>query len=388
MTTFLKQDTSPDYIYLDVNAYNYQSIDQPAPILQFSQTRNLPVLENSGDYCLSITRFQLDTFNLPTFIAEIEPNQGNRDLTIDSVTLEYDDGVNPVYIIQQPIIWEPQNTNISLPPPPNANANGLQFPSEYYHCYNFKFYIDLVNKALVSANDALKLAVGGGFSPLAPFLNWDVDKVSATLYADASYYDEENVSPNRIKLYFNQALYAHFNSLLAYHEGYSATQGRNYRMIFEKNQGKSLETIGGNAYLVLPQEYSTIDTWTPINSIVFTTSSLPIVSTQISQPAIYTNNQLVTGANGNNANVARIITDLQTNEMVYKPNLLYAPSAEYRRIAMTGNNTINDVSIQIFWKDKFGTLFPMYLEAGASASIKILFEKKLTKKIQPLLTDK
>ena len=79
MTSFLKQDNSPDYVYLDVNAYNYQSIDQPAPILQFSQTRNLPVLENSENYNLSITRFQLDTFNLPTFIAEIQPNQADPD---------------------------------------------------------------------------------------------------------------------------------------------------------------------------------------------------------------------------------------------------------------------------------------------------------------------
>ena len=200
MATFKKSDNTPDYLYLDVNAYNYQSINQPSPILQFSQTRNNPVLENSGDYCLSITRFQLDTFNLPTFIAEIEPNQGNRDLTIDTITLEYDDGVNPVYVVQQPVIWEPQNTNIPLPPPPNATASGLQFPSQYYHCYNFKFYIDLVNKALATATASLNAAVGGGFSSLAPFLYWDADRVSATLYADASYYDEENVVPNKINL--------------------------------------------------------------------------------------------------------------------------------------------------------------------------------------------
>lgn len=371
----------PDYLYLDVNAYNYQSIDQPAPRLQFSQTRNNPVLKNAEDYNLSITRFQLDTFNLPTLIAEIQPNQGDRNLTIDSVTLEYEDGAGNIYTYRQYINWSPQNTNESLPPPPNATSNGLQYNTPYYYCYNFQYYIDLINKALVAANTGLiaTLAAAGivlAPAPKAPFLVWDSSETKATVYSDATYYDEENVAPNRIKLYFNQALYAHFNSLLAYHKGYSITEGRNYQLIFEKNYGKNIETISGSNYLVLPQEYPTIDTWTPINSIVFTSSSLPIVSTLLADPAIYTNNSLVQGANGNNSNIARIITDLQTNEMVYKPNLLYAPSAEYRRIALVGNQEIRDISIEIYWKDKFGRLNEFYLESGAAASLKILFEKK------------
>jgi len=386
MATFKKSDNTPDYLYLDVNAYNYQSINQPSPILQFSQTRNNPILENAEDYNLSITRFQLDTFNLPTFIAEIQDNQGDRNLTIDSITLEYDDGAT-VHTSQQYIKWIPQNSSEPLPLAPNATASGLQVQSPYYYCYNFQYYIDLINTALADATTAINSA--GSISPAskAPFLVWDKNTSSATIYADATYYDEENTAQNRIKLYFNQALYAHFNSFNAYHLGYSATLGRNYRMIFEKNSGKNIEVINSHNYIYLPQEYSTIETWTPINSIVFTSSSLPIVSTQLAEPAIYSNNALVQGANGNNANVARIITDLQTNELCYKPNLLYAPSAEYRRIALTGNQSIRDISIEIYWKDKFGRLNPMYLEAGASASIKILFEKKIKNKLKPLFEE-
>lgn len=373
---FMPQNNDPDYVYLDVNAYNFQNVNQPSPVLKFEQSRNNPVLHNSGDYVMSIVRFQLDTFNLPTFIAEIEPNQSNRDLTIDSITLEYDDGLNPVTTVQQPIIWIPQNTYVTPPPPPSSTSNGLQYPSEYYHCYSFKYYIDLINNAFSAATSTLNTTLGT--SIVAPFMYWNSDKVSATLYAEQSRFD--STSSPIVRIYFNQALYAHFNSFIALNNGPSATLGRNYQILIEKYQNVNSVTFGAITYLFNDQEYSTIDTWTPINSIVFTSSSLPIIPTQVSQPAIYTNSSLIQGSNGNNANISRIITDLQTNEMVYKPNLLYAPSAEYRRISMTGNQTINDISIEIYWKDKFGTLFPMYLEPGASASVKILFEKKFKTK--------
>ena len=62
--------------------------------------------------------------------------------------------------------------------------------------------------------------------------------------------------------------------------------------------------------------------------------------------------------------------------MVYKPNLIYVPSAQYRLIHLTTSQPINNIDIQCFWKDKKGVLRPFILLIGASASIKILFQKK------------
>ena len=103
-------------------------------------------------------------------------------------------------------------------------------------------------------------------------------------------------------------------------------------------------------------------------------STLPIVSTQLSSPFVYFDGELL---NTNiPMNFAPIISDMATNEMVYKPNLLYVPSAEYRLIDMKGDNDISTVDIQVYWKDKRGNLQPFILQSGASASIKILFTKK------------
>lgn len=126
-------------------------------------------------------------------------------------------------------------------------------------------------------------------------------------------------------------------------------------------------------YIVFPQELSTIDTWCPINAVVFTSNTLPIVINQFSANTTL-GKQPAPTAIGND--FALIITDLQTNQQGYKPNILYNPSAEYRRIDMTGNQGIRNIDINVFWRTKTGLLIPFVLGSGGCASLKILFEKK------------
>ena len=134
-------------------------------------------------------------------------------------------------------------------------------------------------------------------------------------------------------------------------------------------------------HIVLEQELSTIDTWCPINGIVFTTNTLPIVINQ------YTSNVTLNSDRPNpeaGADFALIITDLQTNQQGYKPNLLYTPTAEYRRVDMTGNLGLTNIDIRVFWRAKTGQLIPMKLGCGVTASIKLLFQKKLLAEKQQL----
>jgi hypothetical protein len=134
-------------------------------------------------------------------------------------------------------------------------------------------------------------------------------------------------------------------------------------------------------FIQVHQELSTIDTWCPVNGIVFTTNTLPIVTNQYSSNSVINNDRpsFETGAQ-----YALIITDLQTNEQGYKPNLLYNPTAEYRRIDMTGNRGLTNIDIRVFWRAKTGQLIPFKLSSGISASIKILFQKKILGEKQQL----
>lgn len=130
---------------------------------------------------------------------------------------------------------------------------------------------------------------------------------------------------------------------------------------------------GANLLIRQPQELSTIDTWTPINAIVFTTTSLPIVVNQFSASSSI-GDKPPSGSTSNE--FAFIITDIQSNDQGFRPNVLYTPSAQFRYIDLTGNQPIRNIDIAIFWRSTTGALIPMVLASGAQASIKLLFEKK------------
>jgi hypothetical protein len=126
-------------------------------------------------------------------------------------------------------------------------------------------------------------------------------------------------------------------------------------------------------FIVLKQEISTIDAWCPISSIVFTSNQLPIVVSQFSSAnttGIATN----PAVEGNR--FALVITDLMTNQQGFRPNIIYNPTAEYRRITLTGNIGIRNIDITVFWRSKTGQLLPFRLPSGGSATLKLFFEKK------------
>lgn len=377
-----KKAQNPDMVYYDIVSTNFQSTTSEEPFLRFNETRTNPVIQNSGEYYLSIVRFSLDTYNLPNFICEIQPEQANPILSIYSVTLEFDDGVGNITPSQQRYInWIPQNKNLPVPIPPNQTVSGFQETNtEYYYCYQFQFFIELINLALGQATADIIATVP---TLLQPVLTWDVTTSKAILQAQASNYNQSNVA--RVKIYFNPPLFALFNSFPSFNfgTGSSVTLGRNYQMLIADYQGVNtillptnpIAPVVAQVWTQMFQEFSTIDTWTPISSIVFTSNTVPIISNQLSAPLIFNNGKTSVGI-GNNANFAQIITDFQTNQQVFKPNILYTPTAEYRRIDMTGNQPLTNIDINVYWRDKLGSLVPFRLASGSTASIKFLFEKK------------
>ena len=59
LSTF-KKAQNPDMVYYDIVSTNFQSTTTEEPFLRFNETRTNPVIQNTGDYYLSIVRFSLD----------------------------------------------------------------------------------------------------------------------------------------------------------------------------------------------------------------------------------------------------------------------------------------------------------------------------------------
>lgn len=387
LSTF-KKTQNPDMIYYDIVSTNFQTTTTEEPFLRFNETRTNPIINNSGDYYLSIVRFSLDTYNLPNIICEIQPNQGDPDLSIYSLTLEYDDGVGGITPSSQVFLnWIPQNVNATVPIPPSATSNKFQENTPYYYCYQFQYFLSLINTAFATAMASVIANTGGALSPLfgaeQPVMTWDTTSNSAILQAQEQYFDKSQTA--KVRIYFNPPLFALFNSFpsLNFGTGSNVSLGRNHQMVIANFGGINTILLPTNVtppavqtvWTQMFQEFSTIDTWTPVASIVFTSNTIPIISNQLSAPLVFNNGQSSTGI-GNNANFAQIITDMATNQQVFKPNVLYSPTAEYRRIDMTGNTPLTNIDINVYWRDKLGQLIPFVLASGSSASIKFLFERK------------
>jgi hypothetical protein len=453
---------NPDYVYLDLQQSNvYNNTTGPDVDVNFVETRDNPVIANTGEYNMSVTRFQIDSYNLPTIVVEPDITQSDVNKTVHKVAIMTfggstaipvpDPNKNIASVVN--VTWVP---NPIYPAPSMSTLTGKNtVENPYYWCNSYHYFIDLVNTALQSASIAnynylftncitgASTAIKGEFFdaafksfPTPPFLDWDTDTLKAKLYVNHCYNlpassnwavrpitwsgsvgTLDTALPLHFKVALSPSLYALFNSFPATETILTTTTGtkekfyvlninsRGYPIItpsptIQKTLFSSYNfgpTLSGSTYTLSPttsttytysnqfleisQELSTIDTWSPVNGIVFTTNTLPIVANQFNSNSVINSDRpsFVTGEQ-----YALIITDLQSNEQGYKPNLLYNPTAEYRRIDMTGNRGLTNIDIRVFWRAKTGQLIPFKLSSGISASIKILFQKKILGEKQQL----
>jgi hypothetical protein len=84
-----KNAASADQLYFDITVSNFKSTTTKPPVFYFNESRTLPFIRNPEEYYLSILRFTMETGSIPVFIPSIQPNQGDRDKTLYSFTLEY-----------------------------------------------------------------------------------------------------------------------------------------------------------------------------------------------------------------------------------------------------------------------------------------------------------
>jgi hypothetical protein len=137
-------------------------------------------------------------------------------------------------------------------------------------------------------------------------------------------------------------------------------------------------------YYKLVQDYKSVDSiWSPISSIVFTTSLLPIKSEASSAPNI-----LGTGNLGDSAPTSRsaftpIITDVSLDTATggaddYRQFIYYAPLAEYRMSDLScSKQEIRNIDISVFWKFRLNNqLYPINMFNLSSVSLKMMFRKK------------
>jgi len=377
-------DILPENVYYDANIINNdQSGTKPPPRLVFQDIRSIPILTSPELYQLSVVRFNLQTGNsLPVWIPNIQFNNIYNDPNYTtysfSMTYTYDGQI--YYGGQTFVLYIPTNKN---EPTPNPQSNDeLVIP--YYYVYSFNTIIDMLNIGLADAMQKLgnDLAFNGITMPTQnrPYFEWDPNNKRFILNADVIGFDDKIT--NHIKIHCNSALYTLLSGIRADYNGPDVFEGQNYTFKLSKDPRDLNVFKISTTYKVIQsyQEYSTGSLFTPIASIVFTTSLIPVLPSNTAKPTIYDGDGSLT-TTGNNNNITSMITDFESQDndgYGFSGTLTYIPTAEYRMIDLnnSASERINNLDITVYWKDQYSNLHPLYLLPGCKCDIKILFRKK------------
>jgi len=355
--------------------------------LVFNETRSQPYVNCADNYFMSVVRFDVDTSSLPVFIPEPIVGSSPNGTSFDTIYSFYINGIKSV------VTWTPANTSLYIPTVAPANYSSY----EYFYCYSYNYFLSLLN-------GQMNVAFGGG----SPFLTYD--KANVTITGSLSDWQTDYLGSGPNTLSFNPALYNLFSSLPAIKQ-----PDGNYQILFVANpSGLNFVNVPTTASITpitykavaSSTEFTPFPIWNPVETILFVTNLMPVVSELVAKPLVYgqkidntvyppPNNTLPpsyekTGANVafigsptnysiSNAGVQNILTDFaspQNYGIEYKPSISYTPIAEFRLTDLYDEKAIRDLDIEVYWKDYLGEIHPFLLLSGGTANLKIMFRKK------------
>jgi len=438
------QTEDPDIVYYNASIINdnqlYGQQFNRDPVVRFSETRSVPILKDLSDFYFSIVRFTMNGPNkdLPLFIPNIQIGLTQTDINLTSYSVGLAlqkkvviGGSNYTFngYAQRFIQYQSE----SLPaytatgtPLPNAPALEQDLRGTYYYVYTYEHWLDLVNEALALAHTNT-----GGATTYAPFaslqeqfqtffnnnggvgaapaiiteppkIRWNPSTERFSIYSDTygfggadalSFGNGFAANEEAMSLWFNTNMYGLFSNFQNDYLG-DETNGQANQIIIKNKGGLNIyfepqpaptatppTYNAAKSYWVTEQDYGSVSSlWSPIESIVFTSTLLPIFPEQVGAPIRYGSGNDIVSQNSSAA-FQPIITDiaLATNSPAdYRQFLEYIPTAEYRMSDFAvGRQELRNIDVQVFWKARLnGQLYPIRMFNGSSVSIKMMFRKR------------
>jgi hypothetical protein len=415
------KEQDSQYVYYNASIINNKTkapYDRTAdPIVRFTEIRDTPIVRDASKYLMSIVRFSLNGPNKDLCILIPVIRQGLIDnptqdvnLTIYSITIDavVDIGGNPTQFSSQQILkYVPETLDTSIAPVPPASTvlTGQDLSTRYYWVYSYSHWLTIVNKAFTDAiTDLSSQITTAGGSPLvttAPIMTYNPTNNLFTIYCDRRGFGGNDASTSeRLTLYFNSNMTGLFDNFrneyvantlaIPANKNWTVDERINriytgvvgpYQNILSVSTGTPTPTTAIDYWLIVQDYESTSTLWSPIESIVFTSSLLPIVFESSSDPIRFSDSNTDSQTTGSRPVFQNIITDVQLvnqNAHDYRQYIQYAPVAEYRLSNFQNSKVpINQIDIQVSWKNRLdGKLYPITMFNCSSVSIKMMLKRK------------
>lgn len=354
---------APDNVYYNIVMVNPSKSNIPQIYAEYSVDNTTPILGKANDYYLTVERFSVPGTTIPIFIFEVQDGQANPNLGIYSVTLSVAGSDYQVFML-----FQPQNTSVPVPGPPIPT----QAYTQYYYVYDYQHMVDMINAALDVSFILLKLANPAIASTLPPFLIYEAEFQLLRLVYPKTYITDV------LTINFNTPLAKFLKGFQTIIHGPAAVNGKNFefvRKVLPANSNEYVNPIvpGATPYLFSQGEYNTLQYWNSFKNLVFLTGNLPIV-------AEYTPDQAIGGViSPGQGNFRPILTDFQpilSSAGDATSQLQYYPQGPYRLVDLISDQPLYKVDLRIQWQDAENRLFPLFIEQGLSASVKLAFIKK------------
>jgi hypothetical protein len=340
-----------DNVYLNVIFQNNPDDPNLETIAEYNVTKTQPIIDKPSNYYVSVIRFDVPLNGIPLFIAPIIPNQPNPNLT----PLEF--GING---FTTNVIYKPDNY---LTPPIQNQPKQVITP--YYFVYSFQNFITSFNDALLICYN--NSGQPGGAGP--PFFVFDPPTQLIYLIVPIQFVNSfPSLTINQYTANYLEGFRLRYlsSNLLEF-----VLENTNYNGFSKIGQNFPVQTPP--KYLVISQEYPCMDYWLSLRKIVLISNTIPIHFEYI--PAF----DSITGAQTSVTTSLPILTDFVPNVEYPKDArsiAVYNPLSQYRLIDLKGENPIYSIDLKIYWQDKLGNYYPLYIQILQQASVKIVFLKK------------
>ena len=389
-----------EYYSLSVNNLDAQTHDETThePNTVFNEKRSEPIISKCEDYDFAIENFKIDLKTLPVFIPTIRVYTDEASLTVDiqnttiyTIGIQYKAPDFKTYVGFARVMFEQQDQTISQPVFKNGYAD---YSSGYYNIYNYEYFIVWVNKCIISAINNLKttLAIYGVSSAFinndVPFFTFDKQSGLINLQSPVTNYN------NELDIILNIPLYRLFNSLPFIKQNIFSSiinedgvQVEKYIGGFKLNLNNfgltnllsvryppQLDGTNGTVeteYMQIYQDYETLSSLSPVESLVLTSHSIPVKTSARSANHSYING--VESTAGSLDVSEHIITDFKTESI--EGGVIYNPT-EKRWLNLVEQANLYEISISVFYRSKLtGELVPITLNSGGTFSLKMVFRK-------------
>jgi hypothetical protein len=125
-------------------------------------------------------------------------------------------------------------------------------------------------------------------------------------------------------------------------------------------------------YVDVIQEYSSVQLWNPVVSIVFLTPNLTVCNELVAKPVIDGFKPVIYTNNNDSLNILfEYILGRRADPVIN--NFV---RAEYRLTDLFSIQPESQLIVETYWKDSFGILHRFYIEQGSGFNMKILFRRR------------